>query len=58
MSRIPTPAMIEAAPAAAQPLLQAVRSNFGVAPRIKWSIDALRSTGNYQQISTEVINPS
>lgn len=36
MSRIPTPAMIEAAPAAAQPLLQAVKKQLGVAPRIKW----------------------
>jgi uncharacterized peroxidase-related enzyme len=34
MSRIPTPATIEAAPAAAQPLLQAVKSQLGVAPNL------------------------
>jgi uncharacterized peroxidase-related enzyme len=34
MSRIPTPATIEAAPAAAQPLLQAVKTQLGVAPNL------------------------
>jgi uncharacterized peroxidase-related enzyme len=34
MSRIPTPATIEAAPAAAQPLLQAVKKQLGVAPNL------------------------
>ena len=38
MSRIPTPATIEAAPAASQPLLQAVKKQLGIAPnlRIVW----------------------
>jgi len=34
MSRIPTPVTIEAAPAAAQPLLQAVKKQLGVAPNL------------------------
>ena len=34
MSRIPTPATIEAAPAEAQPLLQAVKKQLGVAPNL------------------------
>ncbi len=34
MSRIPTPATIEAAPAAAQPLLQAVKKQLGGAPNL------------------------
>lgn len=34
MSRIPTPASIEAAPAAAQPLLNAVKDKLGKAPNI------------------------
>jgi uncharacterized peroxidase-related enzyme len=34
MSRIPTPATIEAAPAASQPLLQAVKKQLGVAPNL------------------------
>ena len=34
MSRIPTPATIEAAPAAAQPLLQAVKKQLGMAPNL------------------------
>ena len=34
MSRIPTPATIEAAPTAAQPLLQAVKKQLGVAPNL------------------------
>ena len=34
MSRIPTPASIEAAPAAAQPLLQAVKKQLGVVPNL------------------------
>jgi uncharacterized peroxidase-related enzyme len=34
MSRIPTPATIEAAPPAAQPLLQAVKKQLGVAPNL------------------------
>ena len=34
MSRIPTPATIEAAPAASQALLQAVRQQLGVAPNL------------------------
>jgi len=34
MSRIPTPATIEAAPAASQPLLQAVKSQLGIAPNL------------------------
>jgi len=34
MSRIPTPASIEAAPAASQPLLQAVKKQLGVAPNL------------------------
>jgi uncharacterized peroxidase-related enzyme len=34
MSRIPTPATIEAAPAASQPLLQAVRKQLGIAPNL------------------------
>ena len=34
MTRIPTPATIEAAPAAAQPLLQAVRKQLGVVPNL------------------------
>jgi uncharacterized peroxidase-related enzyme len=34
MSRIPTPATIEAAPAAAQPLLQAVKKQLGIAPNL------------------------
>ena len=34
MSRIPTPATIEAAPAAAQPLLTAVKKQLGVAPNL------------------------
>jgi uncharacterized peroxidase-related enzyme len=34
MSRIPTPATIEAAPAAAQPLLQAVKKQLGLAPNL------------------------
>ena len=34
MSRIPTPATIEAAPAAAQPLLQAVKQQLGVVPNL------------------------
>ncbi len=34
MSRIPTPATIEAAPAAAQPLLNAVKAQLGVAPNL------------------------
>ena len=34
MTRIPTPATIEAAPAAAQPLLQAVKEQLGVAPNL------------------------
>lgn len=34
MSRIPTPATIEAAPAASQPMLQAVKKQFGVAPNL------------------------
>jgi uncharacterized peroxidase-related enzyme len=34
MSRIPTPATIEAAPAASQPLLQAVKKQLGIAPNL------------------------
>jgi uncharacterized peroxidase-related enzyme len=34
MSRIPTPATIEAAPVAAQPLLQAVKKQLGVTPNL------------------------
>ena len=34
MSRIPTPATIELAPAASQPLLQAVKKQLGVAPNL------------------------
>jgi len=34
MSRIPTPATIDAAPAAAQPLLQAVKKQLGIAPNL------------------------
>src|SRR3954451_1496851 len=34
MSRIPTPASIEASPAAAQPLLQAVKKQLGVVPNL------------------------
>lgn len=34
MSRIPTPASIEAAPAAAQPLLQAVKAQLGSVPNL------------------------
>jgi uncharacterized peroxidase-related enzyme len=34
MSRIPTPATIDAAPAASQPLLQAVEKQLGVAPNL------------------------
>jgi len=34
MSRIPTPATIEAAPLASQPLLQAVKKQLGVAPNL------------------------
>ena len=34
MSRIPTPATIEAAPPAAQPLLQAVKKQLGVVPNL------------------------
>ena len=34
MSRIPTPATIEAAPAASQPLLEAVKKQLGVAPNM------------------------
>ena len=34
MSRIPTPATIEAAPAASQPLLNAVRQQLGIAPNL------------------------
>jgi uncharacterized peroxidase-related enzyme len=34
MPRIPTPATIEAAPAASQPLLQAVKKQLGVAPNL------------------------
>ena len=34
MSRIPTPVTIEAAPAASQPMLQAVKKQFGVAPNL------------------------
>lgn len=34
MSRIPTPATIEAAPVASQPLLQAVKKQLGIAPNL------------------------
>ncbi len=34
MSRIPTPATIEAAPSASQPLLQAVKKQLGIAPNL------------------------
>lgn len=34
MSRLPTPASIEASPAAAQPLLQAVKEQLGVVPNL------------------------
>ena len=34
MSRLPTPASIEASPAAAQPLLQAVKKQLGVVPNL------------------------
>ncbi len=34
MSRIPTPATIEASPSAAQPLLQAVKKQLGVVPNL------------------------
>jgi alkylhydroperoxidase family enzyme len=34
MSRIPTPAAIEAAPAASRPLLQAVKKQFGIVPNL------------------------
>ncbi|SEB85239.1 uncharacterized peroxidase-related enzyme [Rhizobiales bacterium GAS188] len=34
MSRIPTPATIEAAPAASQPMLEAVKSQFGIVPNL------------------------
>ncbi len=34
MSRIPTPATIDAAPAASQPLLQAVKKQLGLAPNL------------------------
>ena len=34
MSRIPTPATIDAAPAAAQPLLEAVKKQFGLVPNL------------------------
>ena len=34
MSRIPTPATIDAAPAASRPLLEAVKKQFGVVPNL------------------------
>ena len=34
MSRLPTPASIEASPAASQPLLQAVKKELGVVPNL------------------------
>ena len=34
MSRIPTPATIEAAPAASRPLLEAVKQQLGIAPNV------------------------
>ena len=34
MSRLPTPASIETSPAASQPLLQAVKKQFGVVPNL------------------------
>ena len=34
MSRLPTPASIEASPAAAQPMLQAVKKQLGVVPNL------------------------
>jgi hypothetical protein len=34
MSRIPTPATIEDAPAASQPMLQAVNKQFGMVPNL------------------------
>ena len=34
MSRIPTPASIEAAPAASRPLLEAVKQQFGIVPNL------------------------
>ena len=34
MSRIPTPATIEAAPAASRPLLEAVKQQLGIAPNL------------------------
>jgi len=34
MSRIPTPATIEAAPSASQPLLNAVKAQFGIVPNL------------------------
>ena len=34
MTRIPTPVTIEAAPAASQPLLQAVKKQLGAAPNL------------------------
>jgi nuclear transport factor 2 (NTF2) superfamily protein len=55
MSRIPTPATIDTAPAASQPLLQAVKKQLGVVPNIavrfayEWHDDSgnwFRSYGN------------
>ena len=34
MSRLPTPASIEASPAASQPLLQAVKKQLGIVPNL------------------------
>lgn len=34
MSRIPTPATIDAAPAASQPMLEAVKKQFGIVPNL------------------------
>jgi len=34
MSRIPTPATVEAAPAASRPLLEAVKKQLGVVPNL------------------------
>jgi len=47
MSRIPTPATIEATPAASQPLLQAVKKQLGIAPNLFYCLSSHTYLGRH-----------
>src|ERR1700722_18891796 len=52
MSRIPTPASIEAAPTASQPLLQAVKKQLGIVPNLfRWVANSPAALEGYLGLS-------